>query len=114
MLKSSVKICDMTKRRMPLSFMVRFVNASFSEHEDHVEAANKVPGNFIPNLTSNNKTHKYNFIYACPELFSFCKKSNFLSRSLSTDDKKYTPNRIRERFYLEFVSAFGRIPCRKG
>lgn len=30
MLKSQVKFCDVTKRRMPISFMVRFVNASDS------------------------------------------------------------------------------------
>ena len=30
MLKSQVKFCDVTKRRMPISFMIRFVNASDS------------------------------------------------------------------------------------
>ena len=30
MLKSQVKFCDVTKRRMPISFMARFVNASDS------------------------------------------------------------------------------------
>lgn len=34
MLRSQVKLCDVTKRRMPISFMVRFVNAS-----DSVQAA---------------------------------------------------------------------------
>jgi hypothetical protein len=28
MLKSTVKICDVTKRRMPMSFMIRFVNTT--------------------------------------------------------------------------------------
>ncbi len=31
MLKSQVKFCDVTKRRMPISFMIRFVNASDTE-----------------------------------------------------------------------------------
>ena len=48
----------MTKRRMPLSFMVRFVNASFNEAgKEEAINLNKTPSNFIPNLTSSNKAH---------------------------------------------------------
>ena len=54
MLKSQVKQCEITKRKMPISFMLRFVNsqspAQASLAGDNV--SQKQSQNFIPNFTS--------------------------------------------------------------
>lgn len=55
MLKSQVKLCDITKRRFPMSFMIRFVNTTDTK-SDNI-ATGPLKQNFVPNLTSNDKLH---------------------------------------------------------
>jgi len=74
MLRSQVKLCEVTKRRMPVSFMVRFVNATDSVHSK-VAAPSTQKLNYVPNLTSTNKLHQYLYVHASNEILKKCEGS---------------------------------------
>ncbi len=60
MLKSNVRTCDVTRRRMPQSFMIRFVSSS-------AQAGLESKPNFTnltPNLSSDDKMHHYVYCFA--------------------------------------------------
>ena len=68
MLKGQVKQCEVTKRRMPISFMIRFVN-SLSPSQVAMQGdsvTQKQTYNFIPNFTSTERLSQYWYCYASP------------------------------------------------
>jgi len=94
MMKSQVKLCDITKRRMPLSFMVRFVNAAEGDlHHTH-KAVNAPKQFFVPDFTSTDKMHQYIYCLAHPDVIKRCEGN----------PKKYSNKGLKERMIIEFVS----------